>query len=192
MGRNTLSVMFDHLTPPIWLHFIAAAVALVAGALVLILPKGSWLHRRLGAAYIVSMIVTVAAAAVAPATVMRFGGTRFGFFHVFVLVGAISLALGVGALVKWRRSRSAKALRFHQMHLAYSYAGLVMAGFSQLATNPRFGMIDSMTRAQFWWSFGLTNAAIYAVATWLIQTRVARHDPLRFVRGGQASRVSPP
>lgn len=164
----------------IWIHVASALAALATGASTLILAKGTRRHRMLGSLYIASMIVTVCSAAMAPATVMTFGNTRFGFFHVFVAIGAVSLAFALNGLRRWRTTRSAEALRAHQTHFAYSYAGLLMAAVSQLAVNPRFtrGSID--TPGTYWAVFIGINLAIYAAAAWIIETRLRRGDPLRF------------
>ena len=172
--------MFTDLGPLVLIHFVTACYAIIAGAAIFLMPKGKQLHRTVGTSYIAAMFVTVASVVPVEATVMPIMGSRFGFFHVFVVLGFISLAFGIRAILKWRSTRDPEWLRAHQIHLAYSYAGLLMAGFSQMATNPRWLMVhvDSMT--QFWTIFAAVNIAIYAVAMWLIQTRIAKGDPLRW------------
>lgn len=161
-------------------HFIAASVAIVSGAAIFLMRKGTTRHRAVGMTYIVAMLITVVSVVPVEATVLPFFGTRFGFFHVFVVIGFISLAFGVSRLIKWRRTRDMDALRSHQVNLAYSYAGLLMAGFSQIATNPRWMLIELTTATQFWTIFAGVNMAIYAVAIWLIQSRIAKGDPMRW------------
>ena len=173
--------MFSELSPLVVVHLAAACAAIVLGALLFLGQKGTAKHRGLGIAYIVSMLVTIVSVAPVRATSLPILGTRFGFFHLMILVGAASLAIGIKDLLRWRRTREPAALKSHQINLAYSYAGLLMAGFSQLATNPRWMLVDLTSLSQFWFVFGVTNAAIYAVAAWLIQTRVARRDPLSFL-----------
>ena len=171
--------MFADLSPLVLIHFVTACYAIVAGAAVFLLPKGTRLHRTIGTSYIVAMFLTVVSVIPVEATVMPFFGTRFGFFHVFVVIGFISLGFGIRAILRWRSTREPEWLRMHQIHLAYSYAGLLMAGFSQIATNPRWMLVDLDSATQFWVVFGAVNAGIYAVAMWLIQTRVAKGDPRR-------------
>ena len=55
-----------------------------------------------------------------------------------------------------------------------------MAGFSQLATNPRWQLVELTSAGQFWGIFAAVNAAIYGVAVWLIQSRLAKGDPRRW------------
>jgi len=171
--------MTDDFTLALWLHVIAACAALASGGLLLASRKGGRRHRALGYLYLSSMLVLLGAAAFMPATFMPMIG-NFGFFHIFLVLGTASMLLGLSALWGWRRRRDPRALHAHQIHLAYSYAGLVMAGFSQMFTNPGFGLPWIETPAGFWTAFILLNAAIYAAAIYLIQTRVARADPLRF------------
>ena len=172
--------MFDDLSPLLWTHFIAASIAIVVGAFVFLMRKGTSLHRTMGITYIVAMFVTVVSVVPVEATVMPFFGTRFGFFHVFVVIGFLSLLFGIDRLLKWRRTRDLEMLRAHQIHLGYSYAGLIMAGFSQIASNPAWGLAEISTPGQFWAAFGTVNVVIYAIAIFLIQTRLAKGDPRRW------------
>ena len=173
--------MFADLPLLVVIHLVAATVSIALGATIFLGRKGTSWHRRIGVAYIAAMIVTIVSVVPVRATTLPIMGTRFGFFHLMILVGAISLTIGIRDLLRWRRTNDPAALRSHQINLAYSYAGLLMAGFSQLSTNPRWQLVDLTSETQFWIAFGLTNAVIYGVATWLIQTRVAKRDPLRFL-----------
>ncbi|MGB3806200.1 MAG: DUF2306 domain-containing protein [Erythrobacter sp.] len=162
-------------------HFVAAIAAFVSGAVMFLSRKGTSAHRRLGVFYIAAMLVTIVSVIPVEATTLRIGDSRFGFFHVFILVGFVSLAVAIAALLRWRRNRKPKDLKAHQMHFAYSYAGLLMAGFSQISTNPLWGLVDGGSATQFWIVFGLTNAAIYGVASYLIFTRIHPRDPTSFL-----------
>ncbi|RJY08260.1 DUF2306 domain-containing protein [Aurantiacibacter aquimixticola] len=175
--------MINDLSPLLLIHFLSASYAILAGAAIFLMRKGTQTHRVIGTSYIAAMFVTVLSVVPVPATVMPFFGTRFGFFHIFVVVGFISLLFGIRALRRWHTTRDLEWLRAHQIHLAYSYAGLLMAGFSQMATNPRWLVVAPFeTMTQFWIAFAAVNAGIYAVAIWLIQTRIAKGDPMRWKR----------
>ena len=143
------------------------------------LPKGGKRHRRWAYAYVAAMLTTTSVVAFVPATVLEFGDSGWGFFHLFILVGGASSLVGIFALVRWKQTRDLAWLRNHQMRFAFSYAGLLMAGFSQLITNPRFGLIDSLTPAQFWVSFIGTNLAILGVAMFFVAKYLAKGDPRR-------------
>ena len=175
--------MFSDLSPLLLIHFFAASYAIVVGAAIFLMRKGTMPHRAVGVSYIAAMAITVISVIPVKATVMPIMGSRFGFFHVFVVVGFVSLTFGIRAVLRWRRTRETEWLRAHQIHLAYSYAGLLMAGFSQMATNPRWMVVLPFeTMAQFWITFAAVNIGIYAAAFWLIQSRLAKGDPMRWAR----------
>lgn len=182
MAERLNEPMFDEFSIATWVHLISALVAMAAGFILFLNPKGTRRHRLLGQTYIGAMASLLAASAFMPATVMPFFGTGFGFFHIFLVIGAVSLTVGILCLRRWRRTRDPKALKAHQVHLAYSYAGLLMAGVSQFATNPRFLLAQIETASAFWASFIGVNLAIYAVAAYLIQTRIAKADVTRFLK----------
>lgn len=171
--------MLDGLGPLILTHILAALVAIGAGATVFALPKGTRAHRRVAWIYVAAMIVTTSVVAFVPATVLPFGDSGYGFFHLFIVVGFVSSTLGIFGLYKWRRTRERRWLRMHQMRFAFSYAGLLMAGFSQFFTNPRFGIVTEMTPFWFWVVFIGTNLGMLAAAMFLVQRYLARGDPLR-------------
>ena len=172
--------MFEDLSVLLWIHFLAASLAILAGAGIFLLPKGTRRHRAFGVTYIAAMFVTVLSVIPVEATVMPFFGTRFGFFHVFVVIGFISLLFGIDRLLRWRKTRDPEMLRAHQIHLSYSYSGLLMAGFSQIASNPAWGLVTIGSMTQFWTIFIAVNVVIYAIAVFLIQTRLAKGDPRRW------------
>jgi len=171
--------MLHGLGPLIIVHIASALVAIAAGAIVFALPKGTCAHRRVAWVYVVAMIVTTSVVAFVPVTVLPFGDSGYGFFHLFILVGFVSSTLGIFGLYKWRRTRERRWLRMHQMRFAFSYAGLLMAGFSQIFTNPRFGIVAEMAPAAFWIVFVGTNVAVLAAAMYVVQRYLARGDPLR-------------
>lgn len=167
------------LSPLLQIHIGAALVALITGAIVFMLPKGDRRHRRWAYVYVSAMLVTTGVVIFVPATVLEFGNTGWGFFHLFIAIGGISSLVGIFALVKWNRTRDPAWLRNHQMRFAFSYAGLLMAGFSQFTTNPRFGLIDALTPGQFWASFIVTNLAILGAAMFVVAKYLANGDPRR-------------
>ncbi|MEH6662648.1 MAG: hypothetical protein V7679_13440 [Parasphingorhabdus sp.] len=163
----------------IQIHVIAAAVAILTGMVVFSLPKGDRRHRIWACIYVAAMMTTTGIVIFVPATVLEFGDSGWGFFHLFILVGGVSAFVGIFALFKWRQTRDPAWLRNHQIRFAFSYAGLLMAGFSQLSTNPRFGLVNTLTPSQFWLSFIGTNVAILAVAMFFVSRYLAKGDPRR-------------
>lgn len=160
-------------------HVVAAVVAIISGAIVFALPKGGKRHRRWARLYVLAMLVTTGVVAFVPATVLKFGNSGFGFFHLFIVVGGVSALVGAFALWKWRRTKDPAWLRNHQVRFAFSYAGLWMAGVSQMATNPRFGIVESMSAGQFWLAFVAVNAAIFGTAFFFVHRYLMKGDPRR-------------
>ena len=161
------------------IHILAALAAIGLGAIVFSLPKGGTTHRRFASAYVVAMLVTTGVVIFVPATVLEFGNSGWGFFHLFILVGGISSAVGAFALWRWRVTRDPQWLRNHQVRFAFSYAGLLMAGLSQVLTNPRFGIVETMSLQAFWAVFAASNLAILAVAMVIVQRYLMKGDPRR-------------
>ncbi|GAA4041603.1 hypothetical protein [Parerythrobacter jejuensis] len=161
------------------IHIVAAVVAIVVGAIVFALPKGGRSHRRFASVYVVAMLVTTVVVAFVPATVLEFGNSGFGFFHLFIIVGGASSLVGAFALWRWRETRDVEWLRNHQVRFAFSYAGLLMAGFSQVLTNPRFGLVEVMPISSFWIVFAGVNIAILGIAMAIVQRFIMQGDPRR-------------
>jgi uncharacterized membrane protein len=142
-----------------YLHVTAALVALVLGATVLSMRKGTTRHRVLGGCYAgVLLLSNVAALTVTRAT----GG--FGPFHVLAIISLATLAAGL--LPMWLRPRSPGVIAFHAITLAFSYVGLVAAGLSQVVAQ----LIPSHTGAGVF----VTSVAIFCVGAVLIFNRVPR------------------
>ncbi|MDG5747053.1 hypothetical protein P8Q88_02580 [Qipengyuania sp. XHP0207] len=160
-------------------HIGAALAAILTGAIVFVLPKGGVRHRRWAYVYVTAMLATTGVVVFVPATVLEFGNSGWGFFHLFIVVGGVSSLVGVFALWKWNRTRDPAWLRNHQMRFAFSYAGLLMAGFSQIATNPRFGVVGVLDPKSFWMIFIAINVAILAIAMVMVNRYLAKGDPRR-------------
>ena len=171
--------MFDGLGPLLVIHIISALAAIISGAIVFLLPKGDKIHRQVACIYVLSMLVTTFVVIFVPATVLPFGNSGYGFFHIFILVGMVSSLVAIFSLVRWRQTREKKWLRMHQMRFTFSYAGLIMAGVSQLLTNPRFLIVSEMTPASFWAIFAAANLGILGAAMFMVQRYLSKGDPLR-------------
>ena len=130
-------------SPLILIHVVAAIAAIIFGAITFLLPKGGKRHRFWARLYVVALLITTAVVIFVPATVLRFGDSGFGFFHLFIIVGGVSGMVGSYALWRWHKTKDPAWLRNHQVRFSFSYAGLWMAGAAQLVTNPRFGLVSS-------------------------------------------------
>src|SRR5262245_55058859 len=106
-----------------WVHTFAALVALGTGALVLMRAKGSDLHRLMGKAYVIAMVV----AGVTVFWIYRFdiqfvpfkaGPNIFGLFHYETV---FTLALVALAYFTAPRQRSAFPAYAHPIAMIMSY-----------------------------------------------------------------------
>jgi uncharacterized membrane protein len=134
----------------------------------LLAEKGSVKHRRNGQIYMGAMLVALLSALAS----FRFG-TPFLPFHILALVGLYSLTAGTLALRRWLRDRNPVDLRRHKINMGYSWLGLAMAGVSQIASNPRFGLAPPMGSTRFWLVLLVLNLAMYAIgSTWIFRKLV--------------------
>jgi len=137
-------------------HTGSALVALACGAVVLLRPKGTRAHRRLGWTYVASM----ATLNVTALLIYRlFGG--FGPFHVAALVSLATLAAGVVTAV--RRRPAHNWVEHHYWWMAYSYLGLVAAGVAETTT--RTGVVG------FWWAVLAATVFTFGVGSTMIRRR---------------------
>lgn len=156
--------MVANLTPMLWVHFVAVTAALFIGIVQLVGTKGTANHRRAGWLYVVAMLLGNLGAL----TSYRLG---FNLFHIFAFVSLVSLFFAMRALRRLRATRDPKWMRGHRINMGYSYLGLVMAGVSQFATNPRWGLAAEMPPPLFWTAFAIVNVIMYVAGTWLIMRK---------------------
>lgn len=104
----------------IQIHVAAAMLALLAGCVVLVLRKGTMLHRRIGWVFATAIGITAATSVF----IMRNG--YFSAIHLLTLLSAVSLPY---AIVMRRRGN----IRAHQQTMIGLFAGLVIAGAFTLA-----------------------------------------------------------
>ena len=106
-------------------HLLAAVSALLVGAAVLLLPKGTHTHRVIGAVYVLSLVLVNVAA------LSLHRESTFGVFHALAVASLVTIAGGLAPLVLGKRSLP--VLVTHAYCMTWSYAGLVAAGCGQLA-----------------------------------------------------------
>ena len=106
-------------------HVLTAFSALLVGAAVFVLPKGTHTHRVIGTAYVVALALVNLAA------LSLHRENTFGVFHVLAVASLVTIAVGVSPLLVGKRSPPVIAT--HAYCMAWSYAGLVAAGCGQLA-----------------------------------------------------------
>jgi len=121
-----------------WIHLFSSLVALVLGSWVLIVPKGTRQHRRLGYGYAVSMIILNSTAFM----LYRLFGT-FGPFHLAATASVISITLGLLAAIMKNRIKNWRAIHFSFMY--WSVIGLYAAFFAEIVTR-----VDAIPISFFW------------------------------------------
>ena len=85
------NIMNLDLLPLGWVHFIASMVALAVGALVLVRPKGTPVHKLRGRIYVVAILVT----SITALGIFRTGA--FFFAHWFAKAALIATVAGITA-----------------------------------------------------------------------------------------------
>jgi uncharacterized membrane protein len=140
-------------------HASLGVAALILGLALLLLRKGTRVHRRIGQGYVLSMLLLNTTALM----IYDLSG-RFGPFHV---ASVISLAtLGAGFVPVYLRRPRAAWLQLHATFMCWSYVGLLAAFVSDVAVRvPGIGF-----------SFAVLAATVVVVAggAVLIHTRVPR------------------
>ena len=155
-----------HMTQIGTVHFIASLVALLAGAVVLLLPKGTRWHRTWGHAYVWGMVAVVA-------TSFGLWNTtgRFTPFHFFAIVAG--LTLGAAMYTVLARRPKGRWLEAHATWMAWSYVGLCAAAMAE--TLSRFVMPLAVERFEtdqlmgiFWSAVGLATFVTVGVGAFLV------------------------
>ena len=142
-------------------HLAAAMAALVLGAVVIGLAKGTPFHRMIGAGYVAAMIIVNLSAL----AIYRLTG-HFEAFHALALLSLAVLARGVlAALI-----RRPGWLSIHFRYMAWSYVGLLAATGSEIVIRlgTRLGLLGGP------WQIMAAGVAVGVVATILGYVLVPR------------------
>lgn len=128
------------------LHLITAFMSLFFGTAVLLLKKGTKLHRKLGYGYVASMLPMLIT------SFMLYNLFRgFGVFHIAAIVSTLTL---IGGMIPIFTKRPAKSwLAYHFSFMYWSVLGLYGAFFSEIFTRipetPFFGMVGIASALTF-------------------------------------------
>ncbi|MEJ8804168.1 DUF2306 domain-containing protein [Pontibacter sp. H249] len=133
-----------------WFHLATALLAMIAGAFVLAVNKGTVRHKRVGYVYVFAMVLVCGSAL----GIYNLTG-RFGVFHIMAIVSSLTLVLGMMPLLLRNQPRKYKAV--HVWFMYYSVLGLYAAFASELSVRipdkPFFAMV------------GIATATIFGVGT---------------------------
>lgn len=134
-------------------HLISGIIAIILGGLVLILKKGTKIHRQIGYGYVFSMIILLASSF----GIYRLFG-KFGIFHVLSIVSTFSLVAGMLPMLKQNRTPSDLETHFKRMY--WSVAGLYAAFAAESFVRiPKFGGFWSAVA----WSFILAFVVCFVM-----------------------------
>ena len=124
------------------IHFISSIIALISGAFVLFLEKGTRTHKQVGYVYVVSMGVLIITAFM---IYRLFGG--WGIFH-FAAVASL-LTVGFGMVPMWTKRPPKTYKHLHFAFMYWSVIGLYAAFAAEVLTRipntPFFGMVGVAT-----------------------------------------------
>ena len=128
-----------------FIHLISGILSLLFGGLVILLKKGTAMHKRVGYIYVFNMVILIASSF----GIYRLFG-KFGLFHYLSLVSMFSLFAGM--LPMFKKVKLPKDYETHFKRMYWSVAGLYAAFAAESFVRiPKFG--------GFWvavaWSFVL-------------------------------------
>lgn len=135
-------------------HTVIACTAIVLGTVVLFKPKGSKMHRRIGYAYVWSMVLTNLSA------FLIYNTGRPSFFHLCALISLLTLTAGVIAAVRKRKGWLVR----HYYFMSWSVVGLYCAFWSETGTR----LVDMQ---YFWWTVMAATMITAAVGAMVIQSK---------------------
>ncbi len=128
------------------IHLVSSVLAMVFGAAVLFLPKGTIKHKKLGYCYVVCMTIMLATSFM---LYRLFGG--FGVFHVASVFSTITLIGGMYPI--WVKKPKGNYIGYHFAFMYWSVIGLYAAFFSEVLTRvpktPFFGMVGIASALTF-------------------------------------------
>ncbi|MCG8436017.1 MAG: DUF2306 domain-containing protein [Gammaproteobacteria bacterium] len=158
------------------LHLWFSYAALLTGLFVVLLRKGTRLHRSLGYAYVTSMLGVNATALM---IYELFG--HFGVFHYAAVLSLATLTAGmVPVLVRHKNW-----LQWHAYLITGSYAGLISAAVSESTRLPLissffvsvtslFVETESVSRAAFWTAVGTASFVVTFIGVTLMTIYIPR------------------
>jgi uncharacterized membrane protein len=147
------------------IHTAAAVAAMVLGAVVFFRPKGGRVHRLLGYAYTLCMLLLIATSFM----IYRLTG-GFNFLHGASIASSMGVAFGFGHAFL-RRPRDTWLVR-HYFFMSWSYIGLLAAFVAEISTRVampyvarRFGGGSLLV---FWCIVALASAAVVIAGARLV------------------------
>lgn len=141
-------------------HLSFALIAMAAGAVVIFMPKGDTLHKRIGYVYTGAML----GLNVSSLFIYKVLG-YFGPFHVFAFVSLATVAAGLIPVI--RKKPEGGWLEMHYEFMNWSVVGLYAAFWSETFT--RFFRFE-----YFWLVVALATALTVLAGAWFIKSNKER------------------
>jgi uncharacterized membrane protein len=135
------------------IHLASGMVALVLGGAVLLMRKGTQIHRKVGYLYVLSMIILIASSF----GIYRLFG-KFGIFHALSLLASFSLMAGM--IPMFKKNRTPKDYETHFVRMYWSVSGLYAAFAAESFVRiPKLGGFWTIVA----WSFVLAFVVCFVV-----------------------------
>jgi len=148
-------------------HVAVGTIALAGGGAVLAMAKGTTRHRFAGRIYAVAILLINGTAL----SIYDMTG-RPNVFHAIALVNLTTLAMGMLALRRWRRTHDPRDLVTHQRRMAMNYVGLWMAFVTELLVNPMMGLSGLGDPRSHWPLMVALNIGLFLIGRRLITKRL--------------------
>jgi uncharacterized membrane protein len=146
------------------MHLTAAVAALALGAVVLWAPKGTALHRTVGAGYVAAMVIL----SVSALAIYRLTG-RFQPFHALALVSLATIARGIVPALRRRPGW----LMTHYRNMAWSYIALLAAACSEIVVRLLL-RVGTFTHPWHVIAGGIAIAVLFVVVGMIMLPRLKR------------------
>ena len=145
------------MTPLGVVHTSFSFVAIGAGAVVLLIPKGTRWHRTFGHVYATALVSVVVTAFF----LYNLTGS-FGPFHVAAMVGAATLACGLFSVLARRPKKN--WIDAHAIWMSWSYIGLIAAFAAESLTRFVMPLVAPFLEGQSLWGAFWTSVAVFSFA----------------------------
>lgn len=140
-------------------HTILGLAALGTGAAIVVLPKGTRMHRWLGRSYAVAMVGLCLSAFALPAQILPLVGD-YGVFHAFALFGLGHLAVGLAPILWHGNVRN--WMQHHLYFMLWSFVGLLMATNSHVYPHVGAFLVETLGMDPIWAMIG-TGVVLWGV-----------------------------
>ncbi len=148
-------------------HLVFSLLAILFGAVVIMLPKGTRWHRTWGHGYVWSMVGVMATSF----AMFDLTGSVTPF-HVAAVVGGVTIGGGMWTVL--RRRPKKHWIHAHATWMAWSYVGLMAAFVSESMTRFVMPAVQGTLEHQrlwflFWGLVGVGTFVTVGVGAWLIR-----------------------